>query len=188
LGNLNNTLINRYGLNILWKKLWFNDKIYNLTLNQINLIEILIKNYIFYGFIKYKNLYLNKIWYKKTNKKISKINMKYKNFYYIYIPLKLKYAKTNIILKKRIKKKNIYSSKLWTLIYQNWIIILWFFYQPFLKKQSQNYIQDTNFLNFMNQNFQFKKKKKYLFRIKYLYLLFNKSNLSSVNKINYNFS
>ena len=57
-------------------------------------------------------------------------------FYKFFFFKKLKFKKFGDILKKKKKRIPIYSSKIWFLKYQNWVIISFYLYIPkvFLKK------------------------------------------------------
>lgn len=122
--------INRWGLNLFWYRYWYNDKNSSLINHQDSLINKLIVLYINYGVLHYKNFFINKYWYPN-------LYFKYKNYesnhllkYFRIVEYKNRATGENKSYKLRIKSKNLYSSKLWILRYQGWLLINFYFFQP----------------------------------------------------------
>lgn len=164
---MSNPIINRWGLNLFWYRFWYNDKNNSLIIHQDELINKLIFLYTHYGLLYSKNLFINKYWF--ANYKIN-----YNSFYDLF---NLKYFRLmeykNKILnqyksyKLRSKIKNLYFSKIWILRYQNWLIINFYCFQPFLKKNKKylNNSKDFNFYltSFVKNKFYINRYKMFIF-------------------------
>jgi hypothetical protein len=127
---MSDPIINRWGLNLFWYRLWFNDWNPSINIHQDSLINKLVQIFINYGLSHYKNLFLNKRFFPHI------IN-NYKNFlhdhaikYTRLVEHKNKTTGENRAFQQRLKAKNLFCSKLWILRYQNWLILNFYFFQP----------------------------------------------------------
>jgi hypothetical protein len=139
---MSNPLINRWGSNIYWSKLWYSDKNYTTNLKQDSIFNHLLKAYFMYGLQTPKNLFLLKYWYfNKKNLNIKWNHINFQNTYY------RRYAKNSALndnqdfYKLRLQSKDIFPMKMWIFKFQNWILINLYWFQPvkksFFKKLRQ---------------------------------------------------
>lgn len=162
---MSNPLINRWGSNLFWYSIWFTDKNSPLEIQQDFLINKLINTYIEYGLLAKKNIFLNTYWHFK--KKIDLIEAQ-NSFNYKYVRmLEHKNKITTEITKfsTRLKSKNLYTSKIWILKYQNWIVVNFYAYQPVTKKRRIKKIKKNISFPLENKKIILKKKL-YLSRLK----------------------
>lgn len=149
---MSNPGINRWGLNLFWYRLWYNDKITPLIIHQDHLINKFILIYLHYGLLHPKNFFINKYWYPETNQL-------YKNY---YLSTNAKYFRTLAYKNRatgekypyqdRIKSKNLYFSKIWILRYQNWLIINFYCFQPLKTKITNRKIWQKSLDTFLENN------------------------------------
>lgn len=175
LGNMSNPLINRWGLNLFWYKVWYIDKDQFLFFNQDELIERLVFLYLHFGVLHASNLFFNKYWYQNVNLVlIHRSNLKY----YRAVEYKNKLLNISYFYNVRIPVKNIHVTKLWLLRYQNWLVLNFYCFQ-LLKKRilSKNWIKQSKNLYTSQNVFDFTKIK----RIKLLFFFMLNSNLIKKN-------
>ena len=171
-------------MNLFWYRYWFNDKIFQINIQQDDIFDKIIYYYLFYGIFFPKNIFINKYWY--LNK--FKINIKHEIIHNekYYRKLNFKNLTFNIIKihKIRTKNKNMFFSKIWILKFQKWLIINFYTFQPLKKLKNSNKIKnDLNFYNYNKKN----NKNSNLKRIK-LFILFIFLNINNINNKNvYNF-
>jgi hypothetical protein len=82
-----------------------------------------------YSFFSKPYLVVNSIWWLNSTIKIKGyIKNKYLNFF-MKVKQKNINGDSNIFIKRRTIKV-LYPFKLWILLFQNWLIIIWFFFKP----------------------------------------------------------
>lgn len=157
-----------------------------MNLHQDFLFKKFIIFFFFYGILRYNHPFLNSYWYKKNYKKnyyLPTINsLNYRKLYYRQLFLKNIFIKTSEILYIRKKYSIIYPTKLWFFRYQNWIIILWFFYKPLLKSNLN--FKNLIFLNIFSKVKKIRIHKILRFKFFYISLLYY-FRLNSVKLKNY---
>ena len=172
MGNISNPLINRWGLNLFWYKLWYVDKNLSKNLHQDVLIDKLIYIFLNYGLFTPKNIFTNNYWFANY---IKNYFNGYFAKYYRVVNFKNKVLNINTFYYDRIKIKNIYFSKMWILKYQNWIVVNIYSFQP-LKKLNNLKLQNVKkndmdgFILNQNQNLNLN----FVKRLKFLFLFFFK--------------
>jgi hypothetical protein len=172
---MSNPLINRWGLNLFWYNFWYQDKNTSFSFNFDKIVQNFIYLYLNFGLILTKNFFFFKYWYQKTIEK-KNIIFQLNNYKYFRI-LEHKNRITGEITPfyVRIKKKNIYFTKLWILKYQNWLILSVLAYKPFQKKKNilKKKVKEKSFV-FEELPEKFNKNLLLIFRLKLkLTFLFN---------------
>ena len=127
--------INRWGTNLFWYNMWYTDKNQSHSIHQDLLITQLIFTYVNYGLFKKKSTFVNNYWYKKNTIELDKISEDNDLKYFQLMEHKNKITDEITTFKLRKKIKHMYSSKLWILRYQNWIIFNLYAFQPITKKR-----------------------------------------------------
>ena len=163
---MSNPLINRWGLNLVWYKLWYIDKYQFLFFNQDNLIERLVYLYLHYGILCQKNLFFNKYWYLKINLNLINIsNLKY----YRVVEYKNKLLNKSYFYNIRVQIKNIYITKLWLLRYQTWLVLNFYCFQIIKKKyNTRNIFKKNKNLFFFKNSFNLNSIKRMKFFLMFL--------------------
>lgn len=172
---MSNPLINRWGLNLFWYKIWYIDRNQFLFFNQDELIEKLIFLYLHFGVLYSKNLFFNKYWYLNVDLKlIHNSNLKY----YRVIEYKNKLLNKSYFYNIRIKIKNIHITKLWLLRYQNWLVLNFYCFQLIKKKNAlKNLFKQSKSLYSAQNIFDFTKIK----RIKLIFFFMLNNSLIKKN-------
>jgi len=133
IGNLSNPSLNRWGVNIIWYRLWYADKIKQLYFQQDRIFEKLIYYYLYYGFTLSSHLFKNKFWFNNSFVSLAE-NIQHNLLYerVCELPEKLSGLTTQVTL--RNKTKDFFCSKVWLLRYHRWIIVNFFTFQPIKTK------------------------------------------------------
>lgn len=153
---MSNPLINRWGMNLFWYKIWYIDKSQFLFFNQDSLIERLVFLYIHYGILYSKNIFFNKYWYGDSidTQQIHQDNLKY----YRVIEYKNKLLNKSYFYNIRIKIKNIHVTKLWLLRFQGWLVLNFYCFQLIQKKNNmENFFKRNQNLLFVKNSGNLKK-------------------------------
>jgi hypothetical protein len=133
---MSNPLVNRWGSNIYWSKLWYSDKNYTLNLKQDSIFINLLKIYFMYGLQTPKNLFVLKYWYFTYVSK-NKLNHSYvQNKYYRRYTKNLSVAENQDSYNLRIVTKDVFPMKIWIFKFHNWILLNFYWFQP-LKKSAR---------------------------------------------------
>lgn len=170
-------------MNLFWYRYWFNDKTFQINIQQDEIFNKIIYYYLFYGIFFPKNIFINKYWYCNKFKINIKLESIHNEKYYRKLNFKNLFFNTIKIYKMRTKNKHMFFSKIWILKFQKWLIINFYTFQPFKKFKDNNKI--THDLNFYNYN----KKNNFFFNMKrtklFLFLIFlnikNKNNKNIYN-------
>ena len=136
MGNLANPLVNRWGLNLFWYNLWFKDKNFNLNNNLISIFKKIIIISLNFGFYFSKNIFISKYFYQSKFFSKNYLNNHYLK-YFKFINFKNKLLNIDSFFHKRLTIKNIYFSKIWILMFQNYIIFNIYSFKPLLKKKKK---------------------------------------------------
>jgi hypothetical protein len=134
---MSNPTINRWGLNLFWYRLWYNDKNNALIIHQDNLINKLILIYIHYGLLINTNFFVNKYWYLNYKITYNALNENWNLKYFRIVEYKNRVSNEEKSYKIRNKLKNIYYSKIWILRYQNWLMVNFYCFQPLTSKKNK---------------------------------------------------
>lgn len=128
MGNMSNPCINRYGINTFWHHFWYSDTFYSKNLQQDTLFLKLINTYIFFGLYLPKNIFWNKFWYLN--------NYKNSNYMQYFRWFSVKNETLGSLTSYRLRKtvNDVYPMKIWILKFNNWIIINFYWFQPWKKK------------------------------------------------------
>jgi len=181
---MSNPLINRWGLNLFWYNFWFTDKNNQFFIHQDSLITSLISIYTQYGLITFKSIFINNYWYNNFNIIRQNYINNHNLTYFRSMEFKNRLLNEINFITIRNKIKNIYKSKIWILRYQKWLIINFYCFQPFTKKQALLKSQYKKTDSYLPQNTLTNKTQiKYKSLIRYNYLLkFIFNNLINKNK------
>jgi len=133
---MSNPLVNRWGSNIYWSKLWYSDTNYTVNVKQDSLFINLLKIYFMYGLQTPKNLFALKYWYFSTVKKLNITHGYVQNKYYRRYTKNLTISDNQDSYKLRIATKDIFPMKIWIFKFQNWILLNFYWFQP-VKKSAQ---------------------------------------------------
>jgi len=180
MGNMSNSSINRWGFNLFWYRYDYNDKIFQLYIQQNVIFNKLIHIYLFFGLIFSKNIFFNKYWYNHNYKFLNVNSLKYNEKFYRKISLKNNFSQEIVTQRFRLKTKFLYYSKIWILKFQKWIIINFYCFQPLNKNKINNNQLNLNYENLFiikkNNILQIKKIKTFFF-----YIFFKIINLKKFN-------
>ena len=183
LGNMSNPLVNRWGSNIYWSKLWYSDQNYTTNLKQDSVFIQLLKMYFIYGLQTPTNLFCFKYWYFTKTKSLLKNHQAFTNKYYRRYSKNLALSEERDSYTLRVATKDIFPMKVWIFKYQNWILLNFYWFQP-VKKSAFKEVkkQPKTFSLLQSEN------TKSLSSLR-RYRLFLTKNLYSVffNKLNYRF-
>jgi len=134
---MSNPSINRWGVNLFWYHQWFNDKNYNLWLQQDLSILKIVYTFLNFGLFCQTNIFTSPYWIKRL-----------KNFNY-YNEFSTKYFRVmnfkNILTKEvsqyneRLRVENLFQSRLWILKFQDWIVINFYSYSPIKKRRKKKF-------------------------------------------------
>ncbi len=172
---MSNPLINRWGFNLFWYHFWYTDK-NNFLQNSFDIIiSKLLLSYVTYGLLLHKNVFFSTYWYKKSNYEETNLFKIFDKKYFRTMSHKNRITGEISLFYARLKRKDVYFSKLWLLRYQGWIIVNISAFQPVKKKYRKRKTRYffSSFLT--NSNNIFKKQLFSLFKYK-LYLSFIKKN------------
>ena len=183
LGNMSNPLVNRWGANIYWSKLWYSDQNYTTNLKQDSVFIQLLKMYFMYGLQTPVNLFLLKYWY--FSKKIdSKQNhLTFTNKYYRRYSKNLALGEKDNSYTLRLATKDIFPMKVWIFKFQNWILLNFYWFQPLKKstfKQIKKQPKTFSLLQLENHESLSSLRRYRLFLSKNLYTVF-------YNRLHYRF-
>jgi len=134
---MSNPLVNRWGLNIYWPKLWYSDKNYTLNLKQDNIIFQLIKFYFFFGIHLPQHLFLSKYWYYKLDQFRVLNHLTSIQKYYRWYGKKISLDGEKSKYKVRNMVKDIFPMKIWIFKFSNWILINFYWFQPIKKSYTK---------------------------------------------------
>lgn len=175
LGNMSNPLVNRWGANIYWSKLWYSDQNYTTNLKQDSVFIQLLKMYFMYGLQTPVNLFLLKYWYfsKKTDAK--KSHLTFTNKYYRRYSKNLTLDEKDNSYTLRLATKDIFPMKVWIFKFQNWILLNFYWFQPLKKsifKQIKKQPKTFSLLQLENHESLSSLRRYRLFLSKNLYTVF----------------
>ena len=175
LGNMSNPLVNRWGANIYWSKLWYSDQNYTTNLKQDSVFIQLLKMYFMYGLQTPVNLFLLKYWYfsKKTDEK--KNHLTFTNKYYRRYSKNLTLDEKDNSYTLRLATKDIFPMKVWIFKFQNWILLNFYWFQPLKKsifKQIKKQPKTFSLLQLENHESLSSLRRYRLFLSKNLYTVF----------------
>lgn len=175
LGNMSNPLVNRWGANIYWSKLWYSDQNYTTNLKQDSVFIQLLKMYFMYGLQTPVNLFLLKYWYfsKKTDTK--KNHLTFTNKYYRRYSKNLTLDEKDNSYTLRLATKDIFPMKVWIFKFQNWILLNFYWFQPLKKsifKQIKKQPKTFSLLQLENHESLSSLRRYRLFLSKNLYTVF----------------
>jgi len=141
---LSNPSLNRWGINIVWYRLWYADKIKQLYFQQDRIFEKLIYYYLYYGFTHSAHLFKHQFWFNSNFISLTE-NINHNLLYerVCELPEKLSGSITQVTL--RNKTKDFFCSKIWLLRYHRWIIINFFTFQPIKKKRKNKKLTAKSF-------------------------------------------
>ncbi len=177
IGNLSNPSINRWGLNLFWYNFWYTDKTRQAYIHQDYLINKLVYTYVYYGLILNKSIFNNTYWYAPTTL-VKEFRTKQFLLYFRTMEFKSHLLNEVSFFRNRTKRKHLYTSKIWILRYQKWLIINFYSFQPTKTRRTQNQkrpgylgicIYPNNGDN--KKNLTFFLKKKYLLTYLFSFLL-----------------
>jgi len=165
MGNMGYPVITRLGINQFWYKHWHSDNLnYSNTIQQFNLIEILLNFYFKYGLSYKSNFFIHEYWYKNTNynHRSEVINYQLKNYFrrYFYTHNTLS-IEHNYLLRNQTQE--FFPMKTWALKYHNWIIFSIQWFKP--AKTKKNYFSQRS-VSFIGSIHEKQKQKKLLNRSK----------------------
>ena len=142
LGNINNPVLNRLGLNIFWYHLWLSPNHFSRFFFQDQLILILIKIYLAYGLDCKKNMFLNRYWFnnfKPTTRRLE---------YYRWSNFQNKVSGVETSYRFRMKSKLFFQTRSSLLRYNKWLVLFTQWFTP--TKPNKLVFQthkNTHFLN-----------------------------------------
>lgn len=139
--------INRWGLNLFWYRFWYKDKNNAQHVHQDHLINNLLSVYLQYGLLHTKNIFFNKYWYTSLKKNVPTNYILTNVKYFRLVEYRNRVLNEFRSYKIRNKLKNIYFSKIWILRYQNWLVTVFYAFQPVTNrsKQTRVRIKDVDF-------------------------------------------
>ena len=137
---MSNPLVNRWGSNIYWSKLWYSDKKYALNLKHDATFTNLLKIYFMYGLQTPKNIFISKYWYFSYLSKTKLIHKHEQNKYYRRYTKNLLLTDSQDSYNLRIVTKDVFPMKIWIFKFQNWILLNFYWFQP-LKKSNTKLIK-----------------------------------------------
>jgi len=172
---MSNPLVNRWGANIYWSKLWYSDQNYTTNLKQDSVFIQLLKMYFMYGLQTPVNLFLLKYWYfnKKTDTK--KNHLTFTNKYYRRYSKNLTLDEKDNSYTLRLATKDIFPMKVWIFKFQNWILLNFYWFQPLKKsvfKQIKKQPKTFSLLQLENHESLSSLRRYRLFLSKNLYTVF----------------
>lgn len=152
LGNLSNSSINKWGLNLFWYNFWIVDKNYAEIIQQDKIIQKLIFFYLNFGVLFPKNIFFNKYWYLNKFSFLNYFN-EHNLKYYRMVNFKNEAMGIDSNYTVRNKIKNTYFTKIWILRYQKWLIINYYCFRPMIRKKNDDFSwKKKDLLFFMKEN------------------------------------
>jgi hypothetical protein len=130
LGNMSYPMVNRWGLNLFWYRLWFNDRIQTLLYQQDSIIEQLLYIYLHFGSFQYRHFILASYWFDERHYKLKQFLDASSQRMFRVVEYKSKTISDNRSYRLRTSAKNMYYSRVWVLRFQNWLVINFYFFQP----------------------------------------------------------
>lgn len=149
---MSNPSINRWGLNLFWYRFWYNDKINTLLYHQDSLFIKLLPLYFNYGVVTSRNILIKKYWYNNFLRFDKHFYENNETKCFRFVEYKNRIINEYRTYKLRIKFKNLYTSKIWIMRYQNWLIIVLSYYQPLTKNKNKNFLTKKLIDSFTYQN------------------------------------
>ena len=134
---MSNPCINRWGLNTFWYRFWYSDHQYASNLQQDRVFTKLLNIYFNYGIELPKSIFFNSYWYHKTLKPTNTPQ------YYRFSTFKNATLGLHSSYRLRSSVNDVYPMKLWLFKYNNWILINFYWFQPFKKRFSQRLQRNT---------------------------------------------
>lgn len=132
---MSNPSINRWGVNLFWYQHWFNDKNYNLWLQQDLAILKIVYTFLNFGLFYHKNINVSPYWIKKL--KNTNYYNEFTTKYFRIMNFKNILTKEISQYNERLKVENVFQSRIWILKFQDWIIINFYSYSPLKKKRKK---------------------------------------------------
>lgn len=131
MGNMSNPCINRWGLNTFWYRFWFSDTSYSNNLQQDQIFVKLLNIYFNYGIELPKSIFFSNYWFHKT--------LKPSQFpeYYRFSTFRNQTLGLHSSYRLRSGVTDVYPMRLWLFKYNNWVVINFYWFQPFKKRLSR---------------------------------------------------
>lgn len=173
MGNMSNPNVNRWGRNLFWRQMWTVDKNYASVLHQNKNFLKLINTFLMFGVLHPVNIFMHRRWYETVWKTAPDFFNEHVTRYYRIMYFKDAITGDDNTYFERTKIKALYDTKVWLLRYQNWIVFLYFYFQPVMgivtrKRKKKKYLKDYNaYGREMTKNLV------YLRRLKYIVMYFN---------------
>jgi hypothetical protein len=165
---MSNPSINRWGLNLFWYKMWFTDKLQQLYIQQDNIFEKLIYFYLYYGFRHPFNIFKHFFWHPSfliDKAEHQTFNQRYERV----CSFEDKFLNETIDVTLRNKTRDFFSSKIWLLRYQRWILINFFTFQPIKKKFTNKNFRGKNFSSLTTEQLSYNTNVIKRFKLLFLY-------------------
>lgn len=142
MGNINNPIVTRSGVNVFWYHFWYSYKTYNTRVHKNKLVLNLIKIFLRYGLNLPKNIFFSKYWFR--------------NYKTIYKPKH--YFRWSVFINNlsgleskhrlRLTSNLFYKSKTHLFIYNKWLIIITQWFDP--DKRRAHRLKNMNQKSFQN--------------------------------------
>jgi len=169
---MGNPVITRLGRSQIWYRKWYSDLPFNHTYKIVNTFEKITKNYLQYGLLFNKNLFMHNFWYKNFLFKTSLYNREdlntstyFRRYFYSHKTLTIEH--TYLL---REKTPEFFPMRLYVVKYLNWLVISLQWFKPF--KTSRNLRKVTDPMQFKYNTSVVSKKSSFLHKTKRFKLFF----------------
>jgi hypothetical protein len=168
MGNMGNTLLNRWGVNTFWQHFWYADKYYSKKIQQDEIFIKLINIYLYFGLESSKSFFFNNYWF--SNLSFSSNQWRYFRF----AKHRHHLTSSSTIYRLRVGPSDVLPMKIWLLRYDRWLIINAYWFQPTKKKRKKLIVFKKH--PFDSYHYKAKSPKNILKRLRsfYIYSFFNK--------------
>lgn len=171
MGNANNPVITRLGINQFWYKHWLSEKNYQNNIKQDINIENIIVDFMNFGIRHNKNFFINNYRFpiKSSKYEYYNIHKYFRRVFYSNSSLEIEHS---YLL--RFKTAEFFPLKIWIFKFNNWVIISYKWFKPDkTSKYLKNVLKSDNLK--LGSTFSIFKSDNNFIRFKILYLWYIKN-------------
>jgi hypothetical protein len=147
---MGNPIITRLGKTQLWYKKWYSNFKHTPLLKQVKTFEDLLYFFFQYGLTTQKNFFYNTFWYKTKcnitrNNQFSNYHLYFRKYFFSHKTLTIEHSYSI-----RLKTPEHFPLKLYTLRYNNWVLLSLHWFKPSKKNISSKVSRLQNHKIFKN--------------------------------------